>query len=86
MEDETVTITTSHRLRPTLSVIGTIVGTGALVLSASPALARPTITETEVPATAGRQVLHLRIQTGCGDAATDAIEMTIPESVIGVLP
>ena len=59
---------------------------GLLALAPAAALGRPDLTENEVVATNGRQVVHLRIQTGCGDQATDRITMTIPESVIGVVP
>ncbi len=63
-----------------------VLAAGLLALAPAVALARPALTESEVVATNGRQVVHLRIQTGCGDQATDRITMTIPESVIGVVP
>jgi len=72
------------RRRSVTRLSSVVLATGALMIAA-PVLARPDLTEDQVPATAGRQVIHLRIQTGCGDAATDRVELGIPESVIGVI-
>ena len=63
-----------------------IVVAGLVALWPTAALARPALTEDEIVATPGRQVIHLRIQTGCGDLPTDRIELTVPETVIGVVP
>jgi len=78
----------THEVFPMLSVRRTAAVTGAcaaLLLSAVPVAARPDLTEASVRSTPGRQVIHLRIQTGCGDAPTDRVELDIPESVIGVV-
>jgi uncharacterized protein YcnI len=72
---------------PTGRPARTIVTATALTLAlAAPAAARPIIAESEVQATPGRQVIHARLVSGCGDAATDRLEVRIPEGVLGVLP
>jgi len=59
----------------------------ALVALPSSALAVATIPEDEVFAREGRrEVIHIRIQEGCDAAATDRVEVRIPEGVLAVIP
>ena len=68
--------------------------TAPLLLASAAVLALPasvaafaTIPEDEVFAREGRrESIHIRIQDGCDDAATDRVEVEIPESVLGVVP
>jgi periplasmic copper chaperone A len=66
--------------RPVL-VAGLMVG-----LAGAPAAAVADIPEDEVISTPGRQLIHVRIQRGCEDAAVDRVEVRIPNGVYGVLP
>jgi uncharacterized protein YcnI len=51
-----------------------------------PVDARPTIPEEQLEAGPGRQVIHIRVQSGCGPSPTDRLDVLIPEGAIGVLP
>jgi uncharacterized protein YcnI len=60
---------------------------GVILIVPSPVAAFATIPQDEVFAREGRrEVLHVRVQEGCEDAATDRVEVEIPESVLGVIP
>jgi uncharacterized protein YcnI len=66
----------------------------ALVLASVAVLTIPTaaaafatIPEDEVFTRDGRrELIHVRVLDGCDDAATDRVEVEIPESVVGVVP
>jgi periplasmic copper chaperone A len=59
----------------------------ALVALPSSAAAFATIPEDEVFVREGRrELIHIRIQEGCDEAATDRVEVQIPEGVLAVIP
>jgi uncharacterized protein YcnI len=57
-----------------------------LVAIAAPVVGLPIIPERELVADDQRQVIHVRIQSGCDELPTDQVEIQIPEEVIGVQP
>jgi uncharacterized protein YcnI len=66
--------------------LGAIAIAALLVAIAAPVVGLPIIPERDLVASDQRQVIHVRIQSGCGDLATDQVEVRIPEEVIGVQP
>jgi periplasmic copper chaperone A len=61
--------------------------TAAILSFPSTAAAFATIPEDDVFAREGRrELIHVRIQEGCVDAATDRVEVEIPEGVLAVIP
>jgi uncharacterized protein YcnI len=76
----------SIRLRSRRGISVVVVGV-LLLVAATPVLGLPTIPERELVPTGGeRQTIHVRIQTGCEQAATDRIEVEIPPEVLAVVP
>jgi uncharacterized protein YcnI len=60
--------------------------TVALLAIAVPASAHVIVAEEEVVGGGEGAVIHFRVPHGCEGAATDAIEVQIPEGIIGVTP
>ena len=61
--------------------------TAAFLAVPTSAAAFATIPEDEVFAREGRrELIHVRIQEGCDDVATDRVEVEIPEGVLAVIP
>jgi uncharacterized protein YcnI len=62
-------------------------GVAALMLGvATPAaLGLPVIPDNDLVSSDQRQLIHIRIQTGCDEQSTDQVEVQIPPDVIGVL-
>jgi uncharacterized protein YcnI len=76
-----------HRsARARIGARAALVASLPLLAIALPASAHVTIPEGQVPGGGEGAVIHLRIPHGCEGAATDAIEVQIPEGVIGVTP
>ena len=72
---------------PTLRGAPVLLATAAVLVIPSSAAAFATVPEDEVFAREGRrELIHIRIQDGCDDAATDRVEVEVPESVLGVIP
>lgn len=69
-----------------IALIATLTVTAIVSLPSSVA-AFATIAEDEVFAREGRrEQIHIRILEGCEEAATDRVEVEIPESVLAVIP
>lgn len=72
---------------PTLRGAPVVLATAAVLVIPSSAAAFATVPEDEVFTREGRrESIHIRIQDGCDDAATDRVEVEVPESVLGVIP
>jgi periplasmic copper chaperone A len=66
--------------------VGALVITAVFLAVAAPVVGLPTIPESELVSSDQRQLIHVRIQTGCDELPTDQVEVQIPEGVVGVVP
>jgi uncharacterized protein YcnI len=75
-----------HRSRRARIGVRAMVASLPLLAIALPVTAHVTIPEGQVPGGGEGAVIHLRVPHGCEGAATDTVEVQIPEGVIGVTP